>query len=276
MSVRTTLRAWIPPAVLEARRRWLGARGLRFSDEPGGWAAARARSKGYATDLIVDSVAQATREVQAGRAVFERDSVLFHQADYRYEVVAALLRTASLQDGCLDVIDCGGSLGSTYRQCRPLLTGLRRLRWRVLEQAHFVAAGRREFTTDELSFASSVAELPDFDAPPLLLLSSVLQYLEDPMQMLRDLLRLKPAAVVVDRTPLSEIDEHRLTVQHVPKAIYDASYPCWILSRRRLLQVLSEEGLRIVGQFPCPEGSFTTDSGFQFEFRGLIAEREIA
>ena len=126
MSIRAHIKAWTPPAIVDARRHWLGHT-LRFGDAGDDWAAAERQSSGYAADVIVDRVAQATREVIAGRAVFERDSVLFHEPDYRYPIVAALLHCAQANNGRLDVIDFGGSLGSTYRQCKPLLDGVQRV-----------------------------------------------------------------------------------------------------------------------------------------------------
>jgi putative methyltransferase (TIGR04325 family) len=272
MNIRAGIKAWTPPALLDARRRLLG-RGLRFSDAPDGWASAQRMCEGYSADVIVERVATATREVLAGHALFERDSVLFHQSDYRYPIIAALLRAASLNAGRLEVVDYGGSLGSTYRQCRPLLSGLHQIRWRVVEQANFAAVGQNEFSTSELSFSSTVAGLPPTDSRPLILLSSVLQYLEHPLQALERLLQLNPSHVVIDRSPMSAIDDHRLTIQHVPKSVYDASYPCWIISRRRLLETLTSAGFQVIGEFPGMEGSFVTPHGLTFEFHGLIAEK---
>jgi len=270
MSIRAHIKAWTPPAIVDARRHWLGHT-LRFGDAGDDWAAAGRQSSGYAADVIVDRVAQATREVIAGRAVFERDSVLFHEPDYRYPIVAALLHCAQANNGRLDVIDFGGSLGSTYRQCKPLLGGVRELRWRVIEQPKFVAVGRREFTTDELGFAESADELPPSDVPALILVSSVLQYLEQPHSALDRLLQRRASHLVFDRTPMSARAEDRLCIQQVPKSIYDASYPCWVLSRPNLLRRLAAAGWDVLGEFPGMEGAFTTPSGLAFEFRGFIA-----
>lgn len=267
------MKAWIPPALLEMRRSRLGL-GLRFSEEAKGWAAACARSEGYDADLIVERVASATREVLAGRALFERDSVLFHQREYRYPILAALLRAASLNDGVLEVVDFGGSLGSTYRQVRPLLDGLRRLRWHVVEQPQFVAIGQRQFTTEELSFVSSLDELPAAHVAPLALLSSVLQYLESPDRTLAEVASVRPSHLLIDRTPVSALNEHQLCVQHVPETIYAASYPCWILSRTKLTTALASAGFELVDDFVCPEGAARTDAGLPFEFRGLWMEKK--
>lgn len=272
MNLRSHIKAWVPPAIMDARRRRLG-HGLSFSDVRGGWSQAQASSTGYSAETIVERVTQATREVIAGRACFERDSVLFQEPDYPYPIVTTLLHAALRNAGRLTVIDFGGSLGSTYRQCKPFLREIPQLRWHVIEQPKFVAVGQQEFSTSELSFAYSVSELPASDVRPLILLSSVLQYLEDPERTLDDLLRLQASHLVIDRTPMSVLDAHRLCIQHAPKNIYHASYPCWVISRSRVGQRLSASGWQVLGEFPGMEGSFSTPSGVDFEFRGLIAEK---
>src|SRR6185295_4240667 len=99
-------------------------------------------------------------------------------------------------------------------------------------------------------------------------------YLEQPERTLGELLRVGATHLVIDRTPMSPLAEHRLCIQHVPRNIYDASYPCWALSRPRLLALLSAARWRVRAEFACMEGGFTTPSGLEFSFRGLIAETD--
>jgi putative methyltransferase (TIGR04325 family) len=271
MSAAGLLNDLAPPLLRRLARRWRGS-GLRFSGQPASWAEARAACGGYDAAAILDRVATATRAVIAGEAVFERDSVLFHKPAYPYPVLTTLLRAAALNGGRLDVVDFGGSLGSTWRQCRPFLAGLAALRWQVVEQAAFVALGRAEFTTAELSFAASLDELAPSATAPVIVLSSVMQYLEDPAATLAALSALHASHLVIDRTPLSAEAAARLCIQHAPRQVYDASYPCWILSREALLAQLAPHW-RLLSEFPCDEGHHATDDGFAFEFRGLILGR---
>jgi putative methyltransferase (TIGR04325 family) len=145
--------------------------------------------------------------------------------------------------------------------------------WRVVEQQAFVKAGQAEFSTAELQFFGSVAEMPESSGGRVILLSSVLQYLPEPAGTLDSLLATSARHVVIDRTPLSQADADRLCIQHVPKQIYAASYPCWILSRSRLLAQFPAPW-RVVAEFPCAEGAARTEDGLPFEFRGLILERK--
>ena len=271
MSLRRLAIDLTPPLLRRRVLHWRG-RGLRFSGRPGNWAEAQRRSTGYDADVILERVATATRAVIDSAACFERDSVLFDEPVYPFELLAVLLRRALHRDGRLCVLDFGGSLGSTYRQCRPLLDGLKSLHWTVVEQPAFVAAGLQEFATEELHFARTVKEACVDVLPDVALASSVLQYVEDPEAVLSSLTDSGARNLLIDRTPLTNGGVHRLCVQHVPSSIYPASYPCWILSRARLLERLIGRW-RVVTEFPCAEGRMATDDGLAFEFKGLILER---
>jgi putative methyltransferase (TIGR04325 family) len=61
----------------------------------------------------------------------------------------------------------------------------------------------------------------------VLLLSSVLQYLENPYEWLEKFLALKIPYIIIDRTAFAEGDKDILTIQNVSENIYKASYPAW-------------------------------------------------
>ena len=271
MTLREVAREWLPPVALRFIAQ-LASQRLTFSAAPDGWAAAVARSSGYDHARILERVVSATREVVAGHAAYERDSVLFHEPDLRFEILAPLLRAALRHGGRLEVIDFGGSLGSTFRQCRPFIP-LAHVDWHVVEQAAFAAAGTAEFTTPELSFHSSIDDFPATALPRTLLASSVLQYLEDPLGHVRRWATLGIDTLIIDRTPMWGDAEDALCIQHVPRHIYPASYPCWVLSRERLLATLGK-GWQLLAEFGGPEGRFHVRGGPRFAFSGMILERQ--
>jgi putative methyltransferase (TIGR04325 family) len=266
------VRTLLPPILVGPARRLFGF-AQRFVGPFDDWQSAIRASGGYAAPDILERAIAATRAVVDGRAAFERDSVLFDSHDYRYPIVAALMRTAARAKGRLSVIDLGGSLGSTYWQCRHWLTGLEAVQWVVVEQPSYVAAGRREFPSGPLRFTSSIDEAAMWTHSPLVLASSVLQYLESPTEAVDWLTINDVSGVLIDRTPLSDAVEHELFVQHVPRRVYRASYPCWIMSRSKLMAHLSSQ-LRLISEFPCDEGIARTSTGLKFEFRGLYLERQ--
>jgi len=244
----------------------------RYYGHPADWTQAKAMSGGYSDDNIIAIVAKAARAVASGTARYERDSVLFQDTVYPFAVLAALLRAAMANENRLEVVDFGGSLGSTYHQCRPFLDGVSSVNWWVVEQPKFVAIGRSEFTNIELKFVNDLEELPRVSPGGIALACGVLQYMENPSLTLDMLGRLPVRHLVIDRTTISEEATDRLCVQHVPKSIYKASYPCWIFSHSHLLSMLSKTW-RVVSDFGCLEGRTRTDDGLELEYRGLVLEK---
>ena len=273
MNARGAFNYLVPPALAAALRRWSG-RTLRFEGRPSDWRQAERMSSGYDAAVILDRVARATRAVvRSDGMLHERDGVLLERPEYPFAILTGLLRAATANGGRLNVIDFGGSLGGIYRQCRPLLADLSQLRWWVVEQPAFVAAGQAEFATPELGFAGAIADIDLRDDHAVVLASSVLQYLEDPDAVLEQFARSPAHHLIIDRTPMSLLEADRLCVQKVPAFIYPASYPCWIFSRPRLLQTLARDW-QLVCAFPGAEGAMRTNDGVAFEFEGMILERK--
>jgi putative methyltransferase (TIGR04325 family) len=270
MNVVDLARTWLPPILTRAAARWLG-RSQRFDGHPADWAAACRACAGYGDDQIIDRVARATREVVDGRAAFERDSVLFDQPQFPFQLLAPLLRHAARHGNVLEVVDFGGSLGSTWRQCRPFLPDTLTVRWHVVEQKAFVDIGRAEFQTAELRFHDSLTALPPARAPRLLLASSVLQYLPRPQEVVDEWAGVGATTLVIDRTPIADRDDDSLCIQTVPRHIYPASYPCWLLSRRRLLEQLAPHWT-VLSEFESAEGRLVASGGREFAFQGLILD----
>jgi putative methyltransferase (TIGR04325 family) len=228
------LRDWLPPVVVRGLSA-LAGRGTRFASGFGSWDEARLAAAGYGDQAIVERTLAAVLRVIDGEAEFERDSVLFRTPAYEWPVLAALLRSAARRQGRLHVLDFGGGLGSSYFQHRRLLSGLPELRWRVVEQAGFCAAGRAHIHDPVLSFHDSIDDCLASGPVTVVLASGVLQYLPDPHAMLLRMCELEADTVVIDRTIVNSSGQDRLHVQHVSPAIYPGSYPCWSLSESCLL-----------------------------------------
>lgn len=245
---------------------------VSFSGPFDSWALAAARASGYDSPAILERVIATSRAVRNGEFAYERDSVGFVTPAADPVLLAEL--TGAIRNSRISVLDFGGSLGSSYHQHRPHLPSAVRVDWRVVEQPNFVAAGRREFSTDELRFHESLpAALGDGLHPDLFLLGSVLAYLEDPSAVTRELLAQKARRVVITRTPFHERGPADLPVlQRVPASIYPASYPAWILSRERFSRVWREAGYALVWH-ETEEGSWRVGS-LPFTFHTVVAVRD--
>ena len=269
MTLRAALKDFVPPAILRTARRFSGS-GIRFEGNFLTWRDAQLASAGYAHEEIVRRVYEAECKVRNGEAADERDSVLFESVQFSLPVMAALARIACMRNGNFRVLDFGGAFGGMYRQYRAFgLPG--HVSWNVVEQADFVRLGR-SFETSELRFFTSLEEVLAGGLPNLVLLSSVIQYLENPMEILRKITSTGVSHIVIDRTPCFDAEYDLLTVQRVPSEIYKASYPCWIFSRPSLLQVL-EKDYRMVAAF-TDSASPWHGPGVKFDLAGFMLDRK--
>lgn len=213
---------------------------VRWTGDYSSWAEARAASGGYDAPRILERVRAAASLVRAGGGAYERDGVVFAAPDSDPLLLDCLNRAARSRPGGLNVLDFGGSLGSTYWQHRSQLEALGSVIWRVVEQPAFAEVGAREFAEGGLRFFPSVAAACAEAPPDVVLLCSVLPYLESPHLLLAELVARRAPWILIGRTGLVDGPADRLTIQHVPRTIYPASYPCWFVSRARLLAHFSD------------------------------------
>jgi len=243
-------RGWLPRLLRRERGRCAkpGYHGNYVS-----WDEARQASQGYDDRSILEKTRRASAAARDDESVFERDAVLLPHPERPYPLIACLLAAAGRRGGRLSVLDFGGSLGSSYFQCRPFLSAIGELQWAVVEQPHYVVVGRREFTSAVLCFHDTPEAACAAATPDVLLLSGVLAYLPDPYAMLERLLGLRIPSIVVDRTMFLRSDRDRLTVQVVPPEIYAASYPAWFFGETRFLAAFARAGYRVRETWECDE-----------------------
>lgn len=209
---------------------------IRFEGDYPDFASARRASRGYDEPAILERTRQALLKVKRGEARWEQDAMVSDSDELPWPLLACLARIAASRGARrLTVLDFGGSLGTTYYWCRPFLRPEFDVQWHVVEQPGHVAVGRAEFASPELHFHEGIAEAHAAANPDVLLLSGVLQFLAEPERFFAGLMELGVPHVILDRTPLWRHARHRLTIQQVPREIYQASYPAWFLSEERFL-----------------------------------------
>ena len=266
----TALKNWLPPVITRAIVK------IRHTDKYGffgnykSWNEAKQFSKGYDNEAILQKVKSAALKVKNGEAAYERDSVVFSKVEYFWPTLAALLWTASKNDNRLSLIDFGGSLGTSYRQNKKFLSHLKSLRWNVVEQPLFAKCGKEFFEDEHLKFYDSLEHCAKTEHPDAVLISSVIQYVERPYDLLRQILNLGAKCLIFDRTPFLKDDTpERITVQRVPPKVYDASYPAWFLNEKKFLKMF-EANYRL--DFDTIPYNMTLD-GEILRFRGFIFEK---
>ncbi len=262
------LKEFTPPVALGLLRRLTG-KATGFSGNYRTWGEAYGGSGGYDSGIILERVRDALLKVKNGEAVYERDSVLFKKIEYSWPLLAALLWVASKNGNALNLVDFGGSLGSSYFQNRAFLSHLKELSWSIVEQEKFVECGKLNFQDEHLGFYPNLEECMAARRPAAILFSSVIQYLEKPYDLLKDVQAEGFTHIIFDRTAFLAKGDDRITVQKVPPKIYPASYPAWFFNREKFLEFFAEKYDMIAEfdsfeSFPL-EDQTAQDKGFIFQ-----------
>lgn len=271
MTYKKILKSLVPPVILDIFRRLNQKKSVCFSGVYPDWETAEKDSKGYDAVAILQQAIAKTQLVVSGKAAYERDGVVFDDNSYPYQLLAILLRAATENNNKLTVLDFGGSLGSTYYQCRSFLQGVDSLKWCVVEQSHFVEAGNKYFTDDVLSFYNNIADSVEHYQPNVVLFSSVLQYLPEPFSILQEAVNSKAGYIVIDRNPFIVKGETVLSLQKVPKQIVDSSYPVWLFNESEFKLIFLGKYSEIA-TFDALDGTIG-HGRLKADFEGIIYKR---
>ena len=230
----------------------------------------------YSDKSILDQVDEAIQKVRRGEALYEQDGVCFYQPNHNWELLSAMFyarTTMSLNS--MYVLDFGGGLGSTYFRYKGLWDELG-INWHVVEQKHFVERGREN--VPEVRFHYTIDEAmnsEDFSSKNnILLLSSVLMYLDKPYEMFEYMLSKDFEYIIIDESAffIDEDTQDRIMLQHVPPSIYSAVYPLHVFGLSKFRDFIMKSGYEIFwewtyrgGFIPIKEGlrlKNTIDKGF--------------
>jgi len=192
------------------------------------WEEALSNCSGYNSKIILEKCKQSLLKVKNNEYAYERDSVLFSKIEYNWELLTSIL--LSVKDNKVNVIDFGGSLGSTYFQHRSFFKNNHLdVSWSVVEQVDFVNCGNENFKDEFLQFYFKIEDVLKMNKSNFIILSSVLPYLKDPYGILDVIIKNKIEYIFIDKTLMFKDEKEIITKQIVPDFIYKAQYPCWVL-----------------------------------------------
>ena len=235
------------------------------------WNNAIKKCDGYDTDEILQRCENAILKIKNREAIYERDSVLFSKIEFNWPVLAILQYVARINNNGLNVLDFGGSLGSTYYQSLSFIDNISSINWSIVEQKNFVESGRLKFENQNLKFYFSINECLISNKPNIILLNSVLSYIENPTKIIDEINQINCDYIIIDRTPVTLDEVDMLTIQHVPKEIYNASYPCWIFSESKLLNKFTQ--YECISKYNIPYASPVKISGKIVNWHGFILKK---
>lgn len=266
--IKKIIKNIIPPILCQIINRLK----LTYSGNYKSWVDALKKSGNYNNPSILDKVYRAALDVKLGKAAFERDSVLFFEHEYSWPLLSSLLFISSQSCGKLNIIDFGGSLGSTFYQNKKILTILPSLKWNIIEQKHFVDLGKKEFESAELKFYYDLETCLKESNPNSILMSGVIQYLEKPYELLDKIIGLNLEYIIIDRMPFLFKGADRLTIQKVDPKIYNASYPCWFFNKNKFLDNFKDK-YEMIAEFKALAGRILINNKETAEDLGMIFKR---
>jgi putative methyltransferase (TIGR04325 family) len=216
------------------------------------WVEADKKCSGYDSNNILEKVIKTSLMVKEGIIPYERDSVPFDKIEYSFPLLAGLMWIAGRNGGKLNVLDFGGSLGSSYFQNKLFLDSLIECNWCIVEQSHFVKVGNANFTDNNLRFFYSINDcLNSFDID-VILFSGVLGYLEKPFEILENVISKNLAYIIINNTRFIEKENDRLTIHKVAPWIYKAKYCAWFFNESTFLSNFKKK-YDLIYDFEIPE-----------------------
>ncbi len=232
------------------------------------WEDALKESSGYASALILEKVKKAALKVRDGQAAYERDSILFNEIDYYWPLLAGLLRIATANNNRLNILDFGGSLGSTYFQNRKFLSVVDVLQWNIVEQENYVVFGKENFENDSLKFYKTIDNCLSNQKPDVILLSSVIQYIRKPYDLIDEIISRRFNYIIIDKTGFIEDGSDLITIQLVPPTIFDASIPLHVFNYNSFLKKFLDHYI-LINDFNCTTIKYV-DTDDYINHKGLI------
>jgi putative methyltransferase (TIGR04325 family) len=214
------------------------------------WNIAKNKSSGYDNQIIIEKVKNASLAVKNNEAYYERDGCLFYEVNYNWNLVGILLNVASVNNNAINILDFGGSLGSSYFQNRKMLSSISKLEWSIIEQSNFVEVGIKYLKDEQLDFFESYDDfIKAKGKPKIVLFSSVLQYLENPYQIINFYLSQKIEYIYIDLNNFIDKRPDQITIQVVPPQKYNASYPSWFFNKINFVEFFLNLGYEKISEW---------------------------
>jgi putative methyltransferase (TIGR04325 family) len=151
------------------------------------------------------------------------------------------------KNSCLNILDFGGSFGSSYFQNFSVLQDHKKFNWIIVEQKKIVKYVKNFKLNRNLFFFSSIKDclkiVPDF-----VLFSSVLQYLSNPFYYINFLFKKKIKYFLILRTPFQN-NKESIKIQVIPDHIYKATLPIRIFNESAFIKLFINNNYSIKNNY---------------------------
>lgn len=240
------LSAWLTPKWIA--RQLLG-RSNRLSGVYSSFSEALARST-YPGGAPITQDLAAAQDVLPGEAHFCRDGIRFLYPPRGLSLsAAAVLAAAAQKKDTTRVLDFGGGAAALYLTHRSLWASIPGLSWNIVEREQLVREAKPIFSGLPINWYTSIKDACADHQPDIVILSSVLQYLNDPSATLHSICGLLPTWLVIDRTPVGANGPDIVAMQKSPRNLHGSSYPSWIFGSNGAVLIPAQAYECLLNQF---------------------------
>ena len=235
------------------------------------WKEANKECLGYAEVHIAEQVKNVILKTKDHPYQYERDGcVIPGEPTYAFELLRWIKESAI--NNKINLIDFGGSLGTTYYQLKKYLSNYE-IKWNIIEQDHFVKIGKETFEDDNIKFYYTIDECLKHTTPNCFISSSVLPYIEDSHNILKEAFNKKFDWILLDRISVIDGDKDLISIQVVPPDVYKAIYPCWFFGENKLVNNIKNNGYDHIKSFDALGGRSFAPKIATAAYRGFIFKK---
>ena len=211
------------------------------------WQSAVSGSSGYQSPQTISTI-------EGSDPVVDKSSIKQNFLGNRYlQVASAILSGLNLEtlkaDTTIRVLDIGGGLGEYFFLLRDNMPNLK-FEWLILETPALCQLAKTKYTNSpEVSWTDALND--SNQTFNIVLLSSVIQYVEMPFELIEMAMQKAPL-LIFNRLPLSTHAHNLVCIQRPGLLETKGSYPVHILSERLFMSYLLARG-RIMSRWLVPE-----------------------
>jgi putative methyltransferase (TIGR04325 family) len=197
-----------------------------------------AAGEGFASDAWLADMERYTRT--AVTALHSEGSAIPANVPQYHALLAMLVSTFPVIDRPVRVLDFGGGMGIGFANVSRCMAGTQ-LEYLIVDNEESCERGRR--LLKDFSPVRFMSALPrDVESVDVIVLSSVLQFVEEYEKLLRDLATFNPPYWLFTFLPAGEIPTFASAQLNVPGSVL----PVWFFNVSELTQIIEKFGYQLV------------------------------
>ncbi|MDB0022452.1 methyltransferase, TIGR04325 family [Flavobacteriaceae bacterium] len=209
------------------------------------WDHALKNSHNYNQDKLVNNIFLSTQNVLKKKYKYESDGINFNNLNIDHNFLESLKKCIKTDNTIL--LDFGGSLGTTFFKYHDLISKNKLIEWFIIEQEKIFEKSKILNFPINLKFFKNIDEIQV--KPDIILLGSVLQYIEHHNKLLTKLISLKPNYVFIERTIFSINNLEPIYIQENYFNFKKTSYPVRAISLKLLIKFMLKANYIVVNKY---------------------------